>query len=255
MSPSVRAPFVGVTSNLFPAEDRRFYKHKELHVVESALVQCVHDADAWPVLLPVLPDPASASAYVERLDGLVLSGGTDIDPANYGEALANDAWAGQPERDAFEMALYRCARERGLPVLGVCRGMQLINVAEGGSLWQDLGLFRPNTRVHRSQELYDSLSHVVHLEPGSLLETIFGKGEIQVNTVHHQGVRALAPGLVPIALAPDGVIEAVIHRDGPFCLGIQWHPEWMQQVAEQRALIEAFVERVRAARDRRHSTP
>ena len=121
MADQRQQPIVGISANWFPREDRKFYKNKDLQLVEASMVEAVHKAGAVPYLLPIL-EPEACEALLEPMDGLVLSGGADISPLNYGEPPADPAWAGQPVRDAFEIGLYRAARKRGLPVLGVCRG-------------------------------------------------------------------------------------------------------------------------------------
>ena len=242
-----RRPFIALSPNAFPAEDRHFYKMKALEYGEMSMAVCARKAGGMPVLAYCagVDDPEGmrdhAEALMSRCDGLILTGGTDVAPVSYGEEVRDPAWAGDVTRDRWEIALYVAARKAGRAVLGVCRGMQLMNVAHGGSLWQDLPTLRPDTANHRSQELYCKLSHEVSLAPGSLIAELLGHTRYQVNSVHHQGVHRLGAELTATAWSPDGVIEAIEARQGPWTLGVQWHPEWMPGDAAQDRIFAAFV--------------
>ena len=244
-------PLIAVSSNVFPAEDRHFYKMKELEYGDASIARSLRLAGAMPFMAYralLLEDDAMAEwadEIIARVQGLVLTGGADLSPKSYGEEALKDAWRGDRDRDRWEMALYHAAIRQGRPVLGICRGAQLINVAEGGSLWQDLPSLRPDTDVHRSQELYCALAHGVTLAPDSLVSELFGADEKRVNTVHHQGLRRVAEGFTVSAWAPDGVIEAIEREEAPWVLGVQWHPEWMPDVAAQQRLFARFVDEVR----------
>ncbi|MCB9728950.1 MAG: gamma-glutamyl-gamma-aminobutyrate hydrolase family protein [Deltaproteobacteria bacterium] len=252
----IRHPLIGVSPNAFPAEDRRFYKNKPLEYGDASIATAVRAAGGLPLMLYRAGTEgaealaAQADAMVARVDGLVLTGGADISPGTYGEEALDPAWRGDPDRDRWEMALYRAAVAHQRPVLGVCRGAQLINVAEGGSLWQDLATLRDGSKVHRSQELYDSLSHDVAVEAGTELEALFGDDSHHVNSVHHQGLKAVAPSLRVIAHSPDGVPEAVVREGEPWVLGVQWHPEWMQDRPAQRRIFERLVELAQSSAQR-----
>jgi len=247
MKDGVSKVVVGIPVNIFPAVDRKFYKNKELQLAETSMCNAVRRAGGLPVILP-LTEEGDVAQLVEMIDGLLLAGGADIAPAGYGETPDHPDWAGQPERDRFEVALYHASRERKKPVLGVCRGIQMINVAEGGSLWQDLVTQREGSEVHRSQELYDELGHSLRVESGTVLHEILGAEELEVNTIHHQGLKEIPSSLIPLAWSPDGIVEAVVHRDAPFTLGVQWHPEWMADTPEQRAVFRRFIEEIEASR-------
>jgi putative glutamine amidotransferase len=246
MPSSAALPLIAVSANIFPAEDRRFYKNKPLYVAEGLIVDRVAQAGGAPVVLPAIDSPALVEVWADHIQGLVLSGGADVSPGTYGEAPAHPDWAGQPARDAFELALYRACRSRGVPVLGICRGCQLINVAEGGSLWQDLTTMREGSLLHRSQELYDALGHRVTVEPRSLLGRVIGAAEVSVNSIHHQAIKQLAPALEAAAFAPDGVIEGVVHRQTEDVLAVQWHPEWMDGVDHAQSIFAWIVEKARS---------
>jgi putative glutamine amidotransferase len=211
---------------------------------------------ASPWLIPLLPgDEETLRSVYDRLDGVFMAGGVDIDPAAYGEAehrgLCNTP---DSERDWSEMTLLRWALAEGKPVLGICRGMQAINVAAGGTLYQDIKLQHAEAIKHDYFSVSgnyprDLLVHQVHVGAGSRLASILGKETVAVNSMHHQGVRRLAPGLVPTAHAPDGLIEGVEGDDGRFLVGVQWHPEELtEKDAVHRRLFTAFLEAAGAGR-------
>lgn len=245
-----QAPLIAISPNALPAEDRRLYKGKPLEYGEAHMAAAVARAGAIPLMVyraelePQALD-AWADAILQRVDGLVLSGGEDIAPTHYGEVAHDPAWRGNSDRDALELALYRAALAHGKPVLGICRGAQLIAVAEGGSLWQDLPSMRQGSLTHRSQELYDALAHGLEIDPAvGFLAALFEGEDAHVNSVHHQGVRAEPPSLRVLARAPDGLAEAFVRPDA-WVLGVQWHPEWMQARKSQRLLFERFVDAAR----------
>jgi putative glutamine amidotransferase len=211
---------------------------------------------AVPWLLPLLPgEEETLRAAYDHLDGVFLAGGVDIDPGQYGEAehqaLCNTP---DPERDWTEVTLLRWALAEGKPLLGICRGMQVLNVAAGGTLYQDIKLQHPEAIKHDYFSVSgnyprDLLVHEVRVGPDSRLRSILGKETLAVNSMHHQGVRRLAPGLVPTAYAPDGLIEAVEGTNGRFVVGVQWHPEELtDKDPVHRLLFTAFLEAAVAAR-------
>jgi len=255
-----KRPIIAVSPNQLPPEDRRFYKGKPLEYGEAHLAASIANAGAIPFMVYLAEQDADGPEAVEawaaeviaRVDALVLSGGEDIAPVHYGEASRDPAWAGNPRRDRLELGLYRAARAADKPVLGVCRGAQLIGVAEGGSLWQDLPSLRPDTIQHRSQEAYDALGHALEIDAhpsARFLSALFDGEAARVNSVHHQGLRDEPPSLTVIARAPDGVAECCVHEDA-WVLAVQWHPEWMQARASQRRLFATFVEAARRPGDR-----
>lgn len=196
----------------------------------------VAGAGGVPVLLPPLP---GVEAAVERLDGLIISGGPDVEPSRYGAERDPLTKVIRPDRDAAEVALFQAALERGLPVLGVCRGMQLMNVALGGTLIQHL----PDVVGHdeHSPVANGHGEHKVQVGDSGCLAAILGPGNVVVPTHHHQGIDRLADGLTATAWAEDGVIEAFEMDAGahPFAVAVQWHPEASTEHALFRALVEA----------------
>lgn len=191
-------------------------------------------------------DAALAEEYVERVDGLLLTGGADIDPALFGEEPEPGLGHVDIVRDRFEMALYRAARGRGVPVLGVCRGIQVINVAEGGTLIQHLSPAEYRVQ-HDQANIGSALSHTVSLESGSLLAKGFGASEIRTNSFHHQAVKRPGNGLRVTGRTADGVAEALEATTGSLVLGVQWHPEMSYRDHHEQAVpFELFMDAVRA---------
>lgn len=220
---------IGISPCFFhPDPERNVFKGKTLLYFEQSLVKWVQRGGALPVLVPTESGPVAVEEIAAELDGLVLQGGADMSPGSYGEEPLRPEWAGDPIRDAYEIALLRACVALGKPVLGVCRGLQVINVAYGGSLWQDIATMHPLGKVHRDREVYDQLFHEISIERGSWLGETFGCDSGRINSVHHQGIRVLGKGLVAEAHATDdGIIEAVrATGGGTFVAGVQWHPEF-----------------------------
>ncbi len=213
--------------------------------VNAAYVRAVLAAGAVPLILSPLVGDDLAGCALEGLDGLLLSGGEDVDPALYGDRAATELWTPSRGRDRFELALFREARRRGLPILGVCRGIQLINVALGGTLYQDLPSQRPGPIQHLAPGGRGSRAHRVRLEPDSQVALALGDGELVVNSIHHQAIRELAPGLRASGWAEDGLIEAVEGAsDAPWLLAVQWHPEELcsEDAAPEPGVFRALAE-------------
>ena len=184
---------------------------------------------------------------IALVDGLILSGGSDLDPSRFGDTEVHpETYDIIPERDEAELILARMALERDIPVLGICRGIQVLNVAMGGSLYQDVASQYPTSLAHRQQEAQipaDEPGHSVTVLAGSLLERVYGAGPISVNSFHHQAVRDTAPGMVASGLADDGLIEAIELPSASFALGVQWHPELMfERSRPHLAVFSAVVQ-------------
>ena len=204
---------------------------------------------AWPVALPFTDDGEALADMAQRLDGLLLTGGIDVDPALFGEEPRLGLGEVSPIRDRMEIGLLSRVLARGRPVFGICRGIQVMNAALGGTLYQDLPREWGGALQHAQKAPRDHTAHAVAVAAGSRLREIAGMERLPVNTFHHQAIRALAPGFVATAHSPDGLVEAVELPGAPFCLGVQWHPEnlWRTQ-APHRLLFAAFVEAAAAAR-------
>lgn len=250
-------PLIAISPNHLPPEDRRLYQGKALEYGEAALAQAVADAGGVPLMVYRAGRDADtvhhwAGELIDRVDALLLSGGQDIAPEAYGHTLLDARWVGDAHRDALELALYRAAIAAAKPVLGVCRGAQLIGVAEGGTLWQDLATVRGEstpTLTHRDQAAYDTLTHPLALAPeAGFLAALFDGEARSVNSVHHQALRDVPDTLRVLATAPDGVPECYV-RDDAWVLAVQWHPEWMPERPSQRRLFRGFVEAAAGARE------
>ena len=211
------------------------------HLVADTYVEAIQGTGALALLLAV--DTRPPEALLDRIDGLMVIGGADLDPAVYGQPLSEHTETTYRERDEFELALTRAAIGRGLPLLGICRGMQLMNVALGGTLNQHL-VGDDGVPTHRRIiGTFEGTEHEIDLEPGSLAERALGESVHVARCHHHQAVDRLGDGLVVSGRARDGVIEAIEHPDG-WALGVQWHPE----AGDRRELFEAFAEAARAWR-------
>jgi putative glutamine amidotransferase len=227
-----------VTGLVAVTAPRRLVDGRERVTLNVAYVRALEAAGLVPLAVPTILAPERAAAALQGVRGLVLSGGEDVDPARYGAAPHPKLEDTDPTRDAAELALIAAARERRLPILAICRGIQILNVALGGTLYQDLESERPGPVRHAGEET----RHGLHVERGSLLGRTLGTGSATVNSRHHQAVRDLAPGLRAVAWAEDGVIEAAEPADpgAAWMLAVQWHPEDLTE----RALFDGFARAV-----------
>jgi putative glutamine amidotransferase len=223
---------IGVSQNFLHADpERALFKGKTLQYIEERMALSIFRAGGVPLPLPDLKDDLGARAVLSHVHGLVLAGGADVSPQTYGEEPLQESWAGDPIRDAYEQRLVHEAIAQRLPVLALCRGIQLVNVALGGTLWQDITTQRENSLVHRDWHRYDELGHDIEVEPDSWVGRVHGGAStLEVNSIHHQGLRQVASGLKETAWARDGIIEAVEWIDDDhWIVGIQWHPEWLER--------------------------
>lgn len=210
--------------------------------------QAVVEAGGLPLMVANL-EPELAALYAASADALLLTGGSDVDPEYFGAAPHQELGSVDPERDAFELELYRLFREAGKPVLGVCRGLQVINVAHGGTLHQHLPAVA-DTWQHEQRDYRGSPSHVVELEPGSYLAQGFGATAIKTNSYHHQSADRVGAGLKVTARSGDGVVEALQAESGSWVLGVQWHPEMsFKQWPEHRVPFDLFLAAIARRRE------
>ena len=201
---------------------------------------------------PTILDPATQrpADVVRSFDGVLLAGGGDVLPSIYGEREHPTFGASEPGRDEYEIELVRLVLERDLPIFAICRGIQVLNVARGGTLIQDIPSEVAQAQPHDVREPRVAIAHDVWMTSGSLLERLMrerfeGEDSVPVNSRHHQAVKQLAPGLVVSGTAPDGVIEAIEDPSKTFCLGVQWHPENFYRTGEFRPLFEGFLKACR----------
>ena len=250
---------IGISACLLhPDADRRAAPSKTLQWIEQSTAHWVMACGALPVMVPsplgeTARGDVTVADYAHWLDGLVLHGGADIWPGHYGEQPMRPEWVGDRQRDLYEIALLQAFEAARKPVFGICRGLQLINVAHGGSLYQDITAQKPGARVHRDAAAYDRHFHEVDIVRGSRLEQLLGKRRHTINSVHHQGVKQLAPGFVVEAVSTeDGVIEAIRHTGETWLSAVQWHPEFHFHelgVIDDTPLLHDFLDAARAAQN------
>ena len=215
---------------------------KERYSLRGDYMQMLCGLDALPVMLPLTTDRGVLDGFLDLCDGLILSGGYDVDPVCYGETDRGLCGTIQPERDEMEIYLCRKAVARDIPTLGICRGLQVLNVALGGTLYQDVRADLGTELLHQVSDPVGGIAHCVTLVPGSPLARLQGTAEMPVNSRHHQAIRDAAPGLQIQATAPDGVIESVWMPGKRFVWGVQWHPETIWDLSQpNRKITDAFL--------------
>lgn len=207
--------------------------------MKSRYVCALKKAGAKPIWLAWTQDAEELTGYIKAIDGLLLPGGVDLHPSMYGEEAEGERTYSE-NRDKMEPELFRMALAAGIPILGICRGCQLINVALGGTLYQDIGGL-VSSEKHMDIKHLNGGAHMVTVERKSTLYGILGSTEISVNSLHHQAVKELGEGLRIVAKSPEGIIEAIERPGVPFCAAVQWHPEHMAGKKEQRAIFSRFV--------------
>lgn len=215
-------PVIGITTT---QEDKNNRQELDIEYIAAAV-----EGGGLPVMLPTVGGSELCREYIDMIDGLLLSGGQDILPNQYGEESIDDFelnWNMTPERDAFEMELTRIAIARQMPILGICRGLQMLAVANGGILYQDINLQVPreNPIRHYQKSPFWYASHKVKIKSGSVLSDIFQSDHLETNSCHHQSVKTLPDGYAVTAFSADGIVEAIENTAHNFTLGIQWHPE------------------------------
>ena len=225
-------PVIGLSSS--------YSADKKSYTVPESYVLAVERSGAVPLILPPTFD-ADIDAFFGLVDGLILTGGVDIDPQLYGENSIPLQGSIDPLRDSFEVELTKKALEKRMPIFAICRGVQMLNVAAGGSLYQDVNSQVKGSLKHRQQAPTYYPSHKVRLEESSRLHGIFGKTSVGVNSFHHQAVKDVAPGFRATAWADDGLVEAIEWEGSEYILGVQWHPERMID-GEMMKLFTAFTE-------------
>lgn len=231
-------PLVGINAD-FIAASKQSAAHVRLH---PGYVDAVLSAGGLPLILPPLAQQAEIDALLDRLDGVILSGGLDLDPRRLGLMVHPAVQAMAPRREESDHLLLNRILKRQVPVLAIGVGMQHLNVACGGTLYQHLPEDMPRALPHRDPT-GGAHRHLVLLEPGTRMEEIYGGGEIRVNSAHHQAVRHIGTGLRVGAHAPDGIIEAIETTDPNwFCVGVQWHPESETATALDTQLFECFIQ-------------
>jgi putative glutamine amidotransferase len=235
----MKSPIIGLVASFSAAKGQQ----GALFSVGEAYVQAILQAGGVPVLLPPVLSGVKLESLLTRLDGILFTGGSDIDPARFGGPAHPRVYGIDPQRDELEIQLVQRATEQGTPFLGICRGTQAINVALGGTLYTDIADQHPQPLKHDFFPDYprNHPAHAITIQPGSRVERILGAQSLTVNSLHHQGINSLAPALRAVAFAPDGLIEAVELVNHPFAIGLQWHPECLQDQPPHQALFRALV--------------
>ncbi len=241
-----RRPIIGIPTQTLHSIDGIPEGLPESWVMNQRYSRVVAAAGGLPVMIPLLDDEDTLRALYDRMDGVLIPGGVDLDPATYGEAALPTCGRLDPARDRVELMFARWALDERKPLFGLCRGLQILNVAMGGSLYQDIAAQRSDAIKHdyfpTAGYARDHLAHPVTVTSGSRLDAIVGTAPLRVNSMHHQAVKDLAPGLVATAVAPDGVIEAVESTGSQFILGVQWHPESLtERDPRMHRLLTGFV--------------
>jgi putative glutamine amidotransferase len=222
-------PIIGITQDLEFKEGGGFWAY-----LDKSYADAVYQSGGMPFMIPIMEGAPVPEEYARRIDGLLLSGGDDIHPRYYSEELMDGTMLSPDLRTDFDFALLREMLAQGKPVLGICLGIQSINVYFGGKLYQDIPGHKEQGR---------DIRHMVSLARGSRLKEIMGVERLSVNSYHHQAIQAVAPELSASAVSDDGIVEAVELPGEKFVVGVQWHPERMREEESSRLLFEAFIKR------------
>ena len=242
----MKKPVIGISTSIMVDREGDFAGYERIYVNRD-YIQSVIAAGAVPLMLPLEDSEENLKESLDLVDGVIFSGGHDISPFRYQEEPHAKLEEICPERDQFDFTLYRLVKERSLPVLGICRGCQLMNVAEGGSLFQDLSQKTTESLKHSQGHGPSIPTHSVKLSPESRLSRILGREEIKVNSFHHQALKRIPDTAEVSGRALDDVVEAIELKDYPFGIGVQFHPEMLQEKDEDmkklfRALVDAARE-------------
>lgn len=231
----MKKPIIGITT--FEEDLKGF------HTVNSNYVDAVFAAGGIPVNIPIIKDEKDYDAYANIIDGIVFTGGLDVSPLRYNENPLKEINLITSKRDDYEFGLFKTVYEKRIPILGICRGGQLMNVALGGSLYQDINRQVPDALGHSPKSMSsDEFFHSINIKEGSKLYDIFGKDKIYVNSFHHQSIKELGNNLKVVALAEDGIIEAIEATDDRFMIGVQFHPEGLaKRYPEYLKIFEKLI--------------
>lgn len=252
MKANTERPLIGIPGRTVVDSSNGF----KFSGIPLSYTRSIEKAGGAPIVIPLQLSEESLRVIYARLDGLLLAGGVDVSPTQFGEEVMPYCGEIDELRDATELRVTRWALAEDKPIFGICRGIQMLNVAAGGSLYQDIPsqLDEPLGHEYRKGDPYTLRAHTVEIETGSRVARAFGVTQLEVNSLHHQAVKRVAPGLKVIARAPDGIVEAVESSDDRFIVGVQFHPELLFDEDERMPrLFEAFVESAREYR--RKSAP
>ncbi|KDR93761.1 putative glutamine amidotransferase [Peptoclostridium litorale DSM 5388] len=235
-------PLIGITTNFMMAE-KGLLSGQERYFLESDYVKAIENVGGTCILFPHTSDVESFVRYLDLVDGIVISGGIDINPMFYGDEPMEKTGYFNTKQDFFDVELTKKAIQSHVPILGLSRGIQIINVALGGTLYQDVSYMEKRALKHMQESKRSEKSHCISIEKDSKLYEIFGEEKIFVNSFHHQAIKDIGKGLKVSARASDGVIEAVELEGEDFVMGVQWNPEFMaDEYEEQEGIFKKFVE-------------
>lgn len=264
MTQSSRPLRIGMSACFFHADPQRaIFKGKTLIYAEESMVRWVMSRGDIVYMLPTFSETISAEDLLADVDALVLQGGSDVSPSTYGEKALRPEWNGDAIRDQYEIALLKAAMKLDRPVIGLCRGLQLINAGLGGTLYQDIGTQLDTSLNHRNWDIYDQNFHEVSILPDTHLHRLYeGQTSGTINSIHHQSIKDLAPDFVVEATSPqDDIIEAIRYigpsdaQDVPYIMAVQWHPEFHDRTDESilspMPLLDDFLHIARQKKERR----
>ncbi len=235
-----RTIVVGVSSSIIVERDPMFFGQKKIYSNKD-YIDAVIEAGGIPLIIPFSEDKDVIKAQVEKIDALLLTGGEDVSPYHYGQEPHPKLGEVFSKRDTFDYELLKEAKKRRIPILGICRGLQIINTFEGGDLYQDLSLIDGDVLKHWQNAHMSEQTLKIKIEGDSILSKIYPE-EIMTNTFHHQAIKNIAKGYKVIARASDGIIKAIEKEDYPFLVGVQWHPEMLNGgCIEAKQLFEFFI--------------
>ena len=244
----IKSPLIGISASLLPIESG-CWMGLERAAVSHDYVKAVQQAGGVPLVMPIVTGHHLIEQQMESIDGLLISGGYDVSPLHYGEEPQQGLEAICPARDNYEIEIVRSAHRLRKPIFGICRGLQLLNVAFGGTLYQDIHLSIPTALQHLSKAKPDEATHTVAIVPNTDLHQIMNETSLLTNSFHHQAIKNIAPNLIVNARTKDGVIEGIEGPKVHFILGVQWHPEVM--IEKHPHMLKLFLAFVEAARKRR----
>ncbi len=233
-------PIIGITCTTMEPDGG-----SAVNGIGTSYINAIEHADGTPILLPLIQNDSCIADFLNVIDGLLLSGGVDADPSLYGEEPQPELGRIDVDKDRVEMSLIRRALQIDIPILGICRGIQILNVAAGGTLYQDISMSSNPVLKHRQNAPRSHATHSIDIQEGSLLLDILGHSAIRVNSFHHQAVKKIAPGFIASAATRDGIIEGIESTQHTFVVGVQFHPENMWQ--NNPPVANLFVAFIRAA--------
>lgn len=238
---------IGISGSIIVDEGGMFPGYERAYVNDD-YIKSVIKAGGIPVIIPLIKNENDIKEQLEMVDGIIISGGHDVNPLLYGEEPSQKLGGILPKRDDFDITLIKLAMEAKKPILGICRGHQLLNVVNGGNLYQDLSFIEGCYIKHNQASLSNTPTHTIKIKEGTKLREVLGE-ETMCNSFHHLAIKEVAKGFVASAVSKDGIIEAIEHKHEEFVIGVQWHPEMMSSENENmlsifKGLVEACSNKI-----------